>query len=111
MSKITDEPGVDKIKEPAEQIRFIATFLDSIKSLLNNGLGLVDNFAGKNVSATFSVANTDTALVHGLGRVPTGYIVSRRSASMNVYDGATAWTSNVIYLKSSATGTATIFVY
>ncbi len=111
MSKITQDAGIDKIPDAKDQVRFISQFFDQLKQLLNGGLTFVDNFASKNVSVTFSAIATDTAVAHGLGRVPTGYLVIRKSASMVVYDGAAVWTASSIYLKSSATGTITVMVF
>jgi hypothetical protein len=110
MSKITQDSGVDKIQEPKEQIRFITQFFENVKQLINNGLSFADNFNTKILTLTFSATNTDTALVHGLGRAPVGYLILRRSANMVVY-GATANTSSIIYLKSSAAGTVTVSVF
>lgn len=113
MSKLTYDPGVDKIpkEKTEEQMRFISQNFDQIKSIVNNGLLLADNFDGKILNMTFSSANTDTSAAHGLGRVPQGYLVLKRSASMIVYDGSTSWSSSSIFLKSSATGTISVLVY
>lgn len=110
MSKVTADSGIDKASAE-DQPRLLSVFLDQVKTIINNGLQFVDNFSGKTLTLTFSAANTDTALTHGLGRVPTGYIIIKRSASMVVYDGSAAWTSQLIYLKASATGTVTVLVF
>jgi hypothetical protein len=111
MSKFTKDPGIDKVKDPAEQARFISQIFEELRSLLNNGLSLSDNFGGKIMSVTFSAANTDTAVTHGLGRVATQYIPLRLSANMVIYDGAAAATSTSTYLKSSAAGTISLWIF
>ena len=111
MSKITRETNLDLVQEDDKRWNFLAQFLDNVKELLNNGLKFSDNFDAKNVSAVFSAANTDTSVSHGLGRVPSGYIVTSISASMVVYTGTAAWTSSTISLKASAAGTAALMVF
>lgn len=111
MSKITRETNIDLVKDDEKRWNFVSQFFDNIKELLNNGLKFSDNFDSKFVNVSFAAANIDTAVPHGLGRVPTGYIVTRRGASLTVVDGATAWTSNIIYLKSTAIGTVTVLVF
>lgn len=91
--------------------RFTSLALDQIQQILNNGIMFSDNFDAKQLNVTFSAANTDTAAIHGLGRVPGGYVLVGANAAMSVYDGASASTSQVLYLKSSATGTARLLVY
>jgi hypothetical protein len=111
MSKLTADAGIDKITDDADKWRFISTFFAELKQLINNGLQFADNFNGKTLTLTFSASATDTALTHGLGRVPTGYIILKRSASMTVYDGSAAWTSQLMYLRASATGSVTVLVF
>lgn len=111
MSKVTQDTSVDRFTDPNESFRFCSQLFDQIVRLINGGLGLVDNFDGKMHTLTFSSANTDTALVHGLGRVPSGYLVVRRSANMTVYDGANAWTPANAYLRASSAGSITVFVF
>ena len=111
MSRITRDTGIDIVKEDGEKWRFLAQWLENLVQLLNNGLKFSDNFDAKIVSAVFTAANTDTAVTHGLGRVPSGYIITSSSASMSVYTGSIAWTSSTIYLRASAAGTAGVLVY
>lgn len=43
------------------------------------------------------------AIEHGMGVLPIGYLVIKAaSAGVGVYDGATAWTTEKIYLRSTA---------
>src|SRR5512146_1230763 len=57
-------------------------------------------------------ANTDFAVPHKLGRVPTGYDVKKINAPSHVYTGATSWTSTVIYLRTDQPSvTLTLFIH
>jgi hypothetical protein len=71
------------------------------------------NLAGKYVVFTSNgVANTEDAVLHALGAVPTGYIIVRQNQSAILYTGSTAWTKTTIYLKSSAASTLwTVMVF
>jgi hypothetical protein len=60
-----------------------------------------------NKSATATVADTGTAdtqfsVVHHLGRVPAGFLVTNASKAACVYKSGTAWTVTTIYLKCNA---------
>jgi hypothetical protein len=71
------------------------------------------NLAGKYVVFTSNgVANTEDAVPHALGAIPTGYIVVNQNQSAVLYDGTTPWTKTIIYLKSSAASTLwTVLVF
>lgn len=59
-------------------------------------------------------ANTEFAVVHNMGRVPTGYILVKTSIAANVYTstGGTAWSTTAIYLKADAANAAiTVIVF
>lgn len=108
--RITEGSDIDRLK-PEEQPRYITRFLTQVAEAMNNNLSFVDNFNASTVAVPFSTANTDTAVLHGLGRVPVGYIVIGQNAAMSVYDGASANTTSLLYLRSSAVGTARLLVY
>lgn len=110
MSRVINSPDVDKV--PAEQMpRFLALVLNDIVTQVNGGLDFATNFNAKSVSALFSAVNTDTAIAHGLGRVPVGYLKIGSSVAMTIYDGQTNDTSILLYLKSDAIGTAQLLVF
>jgi hypothetical protein len=71
------------------------------------------NLAGKYVVFTSNgVANTEDAVSHALGAVPTGYIIVRQDKASLLYTGSTAWTKTTIYLKSSVASTLwTVLVF
>lgn len=107
--KIQASPDISNIKD--EEIkRFSTIVLTQIVGAINGNITFSDNMLGQQVSVTFTAANTDTAIDHTLNRTISQYLVLSRSANMVIYDGSSASTSSRIYLKSSATGTATIFL-
>ena len=110
MSKVTASTDFDRVK-PEDLPKFLSLFGEQVVQVLNNGLDFQSNFNCALISVTFSAANTDTAVSHGLGRVPTGYLIYSRSTAMDVYDGVTAWTSDTLYLRTSTTGTIGVIVF
>lgn len=95
----------------ADLPRFLTLFGEQVARILNNGLDFETNFNSKLVSLTFSSANVDTSVAHGLGRVPSGYIIIGLSADLTVYDGIGTNTTTNLFLRASATGTARLLVY
>jgi len=56
--------------------------------------------------------DTEDTIVHGLGRIPVGFLVVDKDKAGDIYDGGTAWTDTNIYLKCSvATVAAVILVW
>lgn len=108
--KISASSDIDKLK--AEEVqKYVALYLDQVTNLVNGNLSFADNFNAKLLTVTFSAANTDVASIHGLGRVPSGYFLVGSTAAMSIYDGASANTSSLLYLRSNATGTARLVVF
>lgn len=61
------------------------------------------------IAKTFgAVANTETAVAHGLARVPTKMWLKYKDRACDVYDSGTAWTTTNIYLKCSVANAVTI---
>jgi hypothetical protein len=90
--------------------KYSSTLLKDISDLLNSKLTFRDNFAANLSSVTFSGA-VEARLSHSLRRMPTGYIVYGKSADINVYDGATANTTENLYLRASGAGTVKVLVF
>lgn len=91
--------------------RFVASLIEDIITLVNGKLTFSDNFLAQQLPVTFIAAATDTGVVHTLGFVPNGYIVVSKSGDFNIYDGATANTSSVLYLRASGAVSASIIVF
>jgi hypothetical protein len=104
MSKVTASTDFDRA--PKEQLtRFLTLLASDVVQQINGGLDFQSNFNCKLLTVTFSAANAAVAVVHGLGRVPTGFIVYQRSANLVVYDGVSPNTSSTLNLRASAAGT------
>lgn len=74
-----------------------------LSTLLNGGLGFVDNFNSAKVTvADTGTANTEFTIAHGLKRIPIGYLVITIDKAGIVYASGTAWTAVNMYLKCSA---------
>lgn len=93
-------------------------FKDSIHKILDGNVEYGDgvnsgNIAGNWITVTSpGVANTEFSFAHKLNKVPVGYHIMRRNNTGVIYDGTTAWTSSLIYLKCTvATQAMTIFVF
>ena len=108
--RLTASEKIDTLKDETEFKRFLVNFLTEVKLAVNGNLNFVDNFGGREVSVTFNVANSDTRVDTGLRVVPTKYIVFGTTAAMSIYDGTLPSQSGVIFLRSSAVGTARLLV-
>lgn len=96
---------------PDELQKHVEILGDDLVRTINGKLDFQTNFNAKAVSAVFTAASTDTAVVHGLGRVPIGYLKTSQSVAMSVFNGTTRWTATTIYLQSSVAGTAGLLIY
>lgn len=85
--------------------------LEQIAFAINGNLEPASNFKMELAEFVSNEAGEEVPIRHGLGRIPTGYIVVRRSTDMRVYDATTAFDSKAIYLKGSTTGTAKILIF
>lgn len=92
------------------------TWAEKITVFLDNAFRKIADIPFNN-SSTLTVADTGTAdtefsASHYLGRVPSGFIVTKSDAAVAVYDSGTAWTTTTIYLKADAANVAiSILVY
>lgn len=82
-------------------IGVIANWADNLRAILDRGISFDDNVDVRLVSVTTDgTPGTEFSVAHDLGKIPTGYIVYRQSDAGSVYDGATANTTGLLYLKS-----------
>lgn len=110
MSKIQSGSTISLVK-PEELTRYITQFLNEVVQVVNGRLEFNANIRGNFRDVSFTAANTNKAVSHGLGRTPQGYIVTKLSANMVVYDGSSDNNEDTIYLRASAIGNATIFIF
>jgi hypothetical protein len=111
MSNISASTDFSHLKDEAELKKYLDMFGQNVVSVVNGKLDFQTNFNAKLISITFTAALSDTQVLHGLGRSPSGYIVTGLSAQMIVSDGTVANTTSVLTLQSSAAGTAKLLVY
>lgn len=69
------------------------------------------NFHGTFATVVSGAANTDITITHGLGAIPRGYLVTRRSAAGSLYLGTGTWTSTTASLKSSTANTIYLVLF
>lgn len=110
MSNITASADFTRVQDHDLE-RFLEIFADDVKRVVNGNLDFQTNFRAKLISVVFTSANTNTTVFHGLGQAPTGYIVSKLSAPMTVYDGTLESNKTTITLRSSAAGTALLLIF
>lgn len=85
----------------------------NLAQVLNGGLKFSDNFNGEILTlADTGPADSEQTVPHSLKRLPTGFLVLRRSNAGVVYDSGTAWTTTTIFVKcSTGNATVTLFVF
>lgn len=108
--KITASPDVERVK-PEDLARYTSIFLTQVVEAFNNNLSFDENFNAKTLSITFGTANVEVASIHGLGRVPSGYFLIGSNVAMSIYDGASANSASLLYLRASASGVGRILVF
>lgn len=102
--------NIQNISEDADKSP-TTLFLKDVYNILSKGFTLNDNAKGAILTMTFVAGNEDLKVRHGLDFVPTNYIVCGTDAQMTIYDGSIANDKTFAYLRSSAIGTARIFLF
>jgi hypothetical protein len=108
-------PNLPK-SELSEFDELILRFLDeretALDGVLNGGLRIDENFDGEIVSySSNAIANTQDTVIHGLGKIPVGFLVIDIDKGGVVYRSATSDETN-LYLKcSTATTAVTLFIF
>ncbi len=110
MSKLTTSTDMTQCK-PEELAKFMDIFCQDVEHTVNGNLDFQTNFDCKLISITFSAPNISVTVNHGLGRVPSGYIVTSASAATSVYDSTVANTTSAISLMASAPATVGLLVF
>lgn len=106
----TPDPDV-LIEATPELIKYLKNLNESltkysfkIGDIFNKGIQITDNLNGIIQTLTFTVADNEYEISHGLKRVPNGYLVLNIDRAAIIYDSGTAWTTTSIYLKSNTAG-------
>ena len=73
----------------------------NLQAILDRGISFDDNVDVTRVHfTTHATPGMEFSVLHGLGKLATGYIVCGQSAAGSIYDGPTDNTTTVIYLRS-----------
>ena len=76
--------------------------IDQLVQIFKNGILFSDNLSAYIGDLTTSgTPGVESVIAHGLKRVPTGYIVIGKDKTGDIFNGASAWTSSNIYIKSN----------
>ncbi len=111
MPKIKSSHELTNIKDPGAFQQKASEFLDEVGDIINGKIEFDKNMLTQTVSAVFTAANTDLAVTHSLAKTGLKYIPCSKTVAMDIYHGDASDTSNVIYLKSSVVGTASIILF
>jgi hypothetical protein len=111
MARIRKLSNLTSIKDPKEFFRHGSQAIGAAVDTINGGLEFDSNLATSSVSVTFTTANSDTQVAHGLGRPPTGFMTSMPTAACNIFLGTRSADANVIYLQSTAPATVLLIFH
>jgi hypothetical protein len=109
--RVTTIQDISNVDNLPDLVKFSSQMINQIMTVLSGRVGFLDNCATQLITVPFTVANTEVLSNHTLGFVPNGYLIAGKSVSMDVYDGVSLNTTNKIYLRSSAIGTAKVLVF
>lgn len=109
--KINASADLDNVLDFDALKRFTTIAFKQVIDCLNGNVDVVDNLRIRLVNATFSAANTDTQINHGLGRSPNGYILAGASGNFTIFNGSQGSSADLIYLQASAAGSAKILFF
>lgn len=100
MSKCTASTDIDKVSDK-DVSRYTEIALEELQRIVNGDLEFGANIKANIVNVNFTSANTQQAIGHGLGKVPSGYLMISSNAATQVYNGESGSSSSTIYLKST----------
>ncbi len=103
--------NAENMGDDKEKLEVITLSLKDLYTILNKNATIEDNLKGSIITVSFTAANTNTQVRHGLAFVPSSYVVLSSTVAMSVYDGSTANDKTFVNLRSSAIGSATIWVF
>jgi hypothetical protein len=99
-----------KLTNPND-VKTLNDWIQEIQKTINGGLRLGDgtngtragNFSGQLIEfVSPAVANTEMEFLHGLGRVPIGWVVLYQDLAGSLYASIPeSWSNKLLYLKSS----------
>lgn len=90
-----------------ELISALGAWALNVKAILDKGLSLADNVDAAVVAFTSNgVANTEDAIAHDLGKVPTYFVVADIDKGGVVFRSSTAFTKTHVYVKTTVASAA-----
>lgn len=92
-------------------VRWVSQIFDQVFTIFNRNISFTDNCKTSLVSVAFASANTQQAVTHNLGKTPVGYIIVESQGTGVVYDGATSWTNQYMYLQCTAIETKKLLIF
>jgi hypothetical protein len=110
MSNVTAAADMTQVAQ-SDLARYVALFFQDVISTVNGHLDFKTNLNCKLINVVFGVANVNVSTPHGLGRPPSGYIVTGASAATSVYNGNMSNTATNINLMASAPATVGLIVF
>lgn len=99
------------IKTIEDLVKYSSITFSSIIDAINGNLALSDNIRLEIQNVTFTQANVDTVVRHGLGYSPNGYIVVGNSSNVTIYDGLRPSTNDALYLRATGSTNAKILLF
>lgn len=109
MSNIGANPILPSPKNDQDNdlYRVLSEFFRKIVTILNRGITFDENIDCRlNTFTSSGTPDAENTIAHGLGKVPTGYVIYGLNKAAIVYTGTTAWTSINIYLKVNVASAA-----
>lgn len=102
----TQSPG-DLRPFDKELVSALGQWALSLKGILDRGISLQDNIDAAVASFTSNATpDTEDAVAHTLGRIPTYFIVGDINKGGVVYRGGTSFTKTHVYLKTTVASAA-----
>ncbi len=109
--KIKTIQDISNVQSWEDLRRYSSQSINDLVTVVNGKIDFVDNCSTSLAPVQFTKANVEVEVKHSLGRVPSGYIVAGKSASFDIYNGASPNTDSTIYVKGTVAGTATLLVF
>lgn len=80
--------------------------VDSLNTLLSNGITIEDNVSGQVVTLQNIPMGVELQIPHRLGTVPKFRLILRQRGTFILEDGGTQWDDKAIYIKATSSGGA-----
>ena len=87
-------------------------YWERLTGIVNGSIGFGDGILKDNLDLAWAnaitpgVANTDFVVVHNLRRLPVGYVVAMKNASVDIYTGSASATTTQLTLRATVVGVA-----